>query len=72
MATKSRHGLVVTDQQARVLALLAEGQENKEAARVLGVTPYTFASHVGDILRRIEAKNRTHAVAIALRRGLIA
>jgi len=54
-----------------VLALLAEGYDNKEIARRLHVGPETVKTHVRNVLVALNARNRAHAVAIAFRSGLL-
>lgn len=55
----------------QVLALLAEGYGNKEIAQRLQVGPETVKTHLRNVLVALNARNRAHAVAIALRAGLI-
>lgn len=54
-----------------MLALLAEGYGNKEIAQRLQVGPETVKTHLRNVLVALNARNRAHAVAIALRAGLI-
>ena len=61
----------VTPRQLEVLRLLAQGLQNKEIADRLGVTERTVKFHVGAILNKLDAGNRTEAVATAAHRGLI-
>ncbi len=61
----------VTPRGLDVLRLLARGLQNKEIAEELGITERTVKFHVGTILNRLDAGNRTEAVTIALQRGLI-
>ena len=58
-------------QQLRVLRLISAGSNNREIGKELGVTEATIKYHVSEILARLEAKDRTDAVMIALRRGLL-
>lgn len=58
-------------QQLRVLRLVSEGRNNREIGEELGVTEATVKYHVSEILARLEAKDRTDAVMVALRRGLL-
>jgi DNA-binding NarL/FixJ family response regulator len=54
-----------------VLELVADGLRNKEIAYKLGVSEATVNSHVKHILEKLNATDRTQAVTIALRRGII-
>lgn len=58
-------------QQLRVLRLIFAGKNNREIGEDLGVTEATVKYHVSEILARLEARDRTEAVTIALRRGLL-
>ena len=55
-----------------VLRLIAAGNANKEIAAQLSITEETVKSHVTNILSKLAANDRTHAVTIALKRGIIA
>jgi PAS domain S-box-containing protein len=57
----------LTARQQEVLALVAEGLENRAIARRLVVSETTVKSHLREILRRLDAANRTEAVARYLR-----
>jgi DNA-binding NarL/FixJ family response regulator len=54
-----------------VLRLIAAGNANKQIAGRLGIAEDTVKSHVTNILSKLGANDRTHAVTTALRRGLI-
>ena len=62
----------VSPREREVLALLASGASNKAIARALGITERTAKFHVAAALARLRARNRSEAVSIALREGLIA
>lgn len=61
----------LTRRQREILQLLANGESATVAARELGVSEETVKSHTKNALARLGARNRTHAVAIALRECLI-
>jgi DNA-binding NarL/FixJ family response regulator len=63
--------VALTPREAEVLSLVARGFGNKEIGDVLGTASGTAKAHVQSILSKLGAKDRTHAVAIALRRGII-
>ena len=54
-----------------VLRLIATGNANKLIADQLAITEETVKSHVTNILSKLGANDRTHAVTIALKRGII-
>jgi len=63
--------VALTPREVEVLSLVARGLGNKEVGDILGTAPGTVKAHVQNILSKLDAKDRTHAVTIALRRGII-
>ena len=63
--------VVLTQREKQVVALLAEGASNKLIARRLGISVHTAKFHVAAILQKLGAVNRTDAIAIAMREGLV-
>jgi len=61
----------LTPRENEVLALLAEGLPNKVIATRLGISDQTAKFHVASICGKLGASNRTEAVRIAFRRGLV-
>ena len=61
----------LTPREQQVLELLAEGLPNKAIAARLGISDQTVKFHVASIASKLGATNRTEAVRIALRRGLL-
>jgi len=61
----------LTRRQREILQLLADGGSTSIAARELGLSEETVKTHTKNVLARLGARNRTHAVAIALRECLI-
>lgn len=61
----------LTERELEVLRLLMRGLQNKEIAGELVVTERTVKFHVSSILRKLGAGNRTEAVAIANKHGLV-
>ncbi|MCM3870698.1 MAG: response regulator transcription factor, partial [Pyrinomonadaceae bacterium] len=57
--------------EVRVLRLIAEGNSNKEIAALLSVTEDSVKGQVRNILSKLGANDRTHAVTIGLKRGII-
>ncbi len=57
--------------EVRVLRLIAEGNSNKEIAALLSVTEDSVKGQVRNILSKLGANDRTHAVTIAVKRGII-
>lgn len=71
VSRESPSDTALTPRELDVLRLLARGLQNKEIAIELGITGRTTKFHVGSLLRKLGAGNRTEAVAIAAQRGLI-
>lgn len=61
----------LSERERAVLRLVAEGRETDDIARELCYSPRTVASIVHDITNRFRLRNRAHAVAYALRAGLL-
>lgn len=61
----------LTRRQRQILQLLADGGSTTVAAEELQVSEETVRTHTKNILARLEARNRAHAVAIGLRESLI-
>jgi two-component system, NarL family, response regulator len=61
----------LTKRQREILQLLANGEPTTVAARELDLSEETIKTHTKNALARLGARNRTHAVAIALRESLI-
>ena len=61
----------LTPREVHVLRLVARGNANKEIAAQLSLTEDTVKSHIRNILSKLGAKDRTHAVAIGAKRGII-
>src|SRR5215204_2864815 len=61
----------LTERELEVLALLARGLSNKEIADAIGRTEATVKVHVLHVLSKLGVDDRTSAVTVALKRGLI-
>ncbi|WP_380784749.1 response regulator [Sphingomonas sp. R86521] len=61
----------LSDREVSVLALAAIGSSNRQIGARLGVSEETIKSHMKTIFQKLDAVDRTHAVALAARRGLI-
>lgn len=62
---------VLTKRQREILQLLADGLSTADTAKRLGVSAETVRTHAKGTLARLDARDRTHAVAIGFRTGLI-
>jgi DNA-binding NarL/FixJ family response regulator len=61
----------LTPRQTRVLALMAEGQDNAMIARSLLCSNHTVKNVIYDMMARLQVRNRAHAVACGVQSGLI-
>ena len=61
----------LTARELEVLTLVAAGNANKIVASQLGVSEETVKGHMKSILGKLNANDRTHAVTIALKRGIL-
>jgi DNA-binding NarL/FixJ family response regulator len=57
--------------EVEVLRLIASGNSNLAAAQALSITEETVKSHMKSIIAKLDANDRTHAVMIAVRRGIL-
>jgi len=61
----------LTCRELEVLRLIQEGNRNKQIADRLGIAETTVNFHIKNIVEKLHANDRTHAVTIAIRRGLL-
>jgi DNA-binding NarL/FixJ family response regulator len=61
----------LSQREHQVLQLIADGLENQAIANVLFVSVETVRTHVKSILRKLASRDRTHAVAVAFRSGVL-
>src|SRR5262249_11505297 len=61
----------LSPREIEVLREVAQGGGNQDVARRLGVTDDTIKTHMRNILSKLDATDRTQAVTIAVRRGII-
>ena len=65
------HDIPLTNRELQVLRHVALGLSNREIGRSLGISIETVKEHVQNILRKVDANDRTQAAVWAVRRGLI-
>jgi DNA-binding NarL/FixJ family response regulator len=61
----------LTGREISVVGLMASGMRNKEIAAELGISELTVEAHARNIFAKLNVKDRTLAVTVALRRGII-
>jgi DNA-binding NarL/FixJ family response regulator len=71
LARRNRDTYGLSDRELEVLQLLADGLSNKEIAARLYISVQTVKTHITHIFEKLGVRDRTEAVAAALRRGLV-
>lgn len=61
----------LSEREVEVLRMVAGGQTNREIAACLGISPHTVKEHTRALYRKLEVKNRAHAVRRAFDLGLL-
>jgi DNA-binding NarL/FixJ family response regulator len=56
----------LSPRELAILRFVAGGYSNKEIGKALGISDGTVKNHLSDILRKLEARDRTHAVLKAI------
>ena len=62
---------VLTEREIAILRLVAIGKANKQVASHLGLSEETIKGHLKNIFSKLDVADRTHAVTVAARRGII-
>lgn len=70
LASRER-GEILSEREREIVRLLVLGESNKQIGSALGITEETVKSHVKNILAKLQARDRTEAVTVALRRGIV-
>jgi DNA-binding NarL/FixJ family response regulator len=60
----------LTPREQEVVLLFAHGASAKSVSQILGLSHRTVESHASTIIRKLGARNRTHAVALAVHAGI--
>jgi DNA-binding NarL/FixJ family response regulator len=61
----------LTEREREILQLISDGCSNKEVSDKLFISIQTVKTHVAHIFGKLQAKDRAHAVAVALREGYL-
>jgi len=61
----------LTSRETQILSYIANGNSNKKIAYILQISEQTIKNHVSNILRKLNANDRAHAVVLAIRYGWI-
>jgi DNA-binding NarL/FixJ family response regulator len=64
-------GTRLSERETQVLRHVAKGMSDREIGKELDVAEETIKTHIGKILRKLGARNRTNAIYLAMRWGII-
>ena len=63
--------LPLTNREQEILRWIGNGKSNPDIATILNISPFTVKAHAKNVIIKLDATNRVHAVAKALCLGLI-
>ena len=69
---KEKVAAPLTYREIQILSYIANGSTNKQVAHILGISEQTIKNHVSAILRKLNANDRAHAVALAMQNNWVA
>ena len=69
--TRRLGGPEISARELEILKLVARGRGNKDIGEELGISLNTVRNHVAEIMGKLDAEDRTHAVTIAIQRGIL-
>ena len=61
----------LTDREITILKLIMQGYANSQISKKIYISIHTVKAHIASIMRKLNAKNRTNAVYIALKNNLL-
>ena len=61
----------LTEREITILKLIMQGYANSQISKKIFISIHTVKAHIGSIIRKLDAKNRTNAVYIALKNKLL-
>ena len=61
----------LTEREITILKLIMQGYANSQISKIIFISIHTVKAHIGSIIRKLDAKNRTNAVYIALKNNLL-
>jgi two-component system, NarL family, response regulator len=62
---------MLSDRERQVIAQMAKGKNNREIGAELSITEHTVRFHVNNVLSKLGANDRAHAIVLALRQGIV-
>ena len=61
----------LTEREITILKLITQGYDNLEISKTIFIIIYTVKAHISKIIKKLNAKNRTNAVYIAIKNNLL-
>ena len=61
----------LTEKELEILKLVTEGYANHEISKMIYLSSHTVKAHISSIIRKLEARNRTNAVTIAITNNIL-
>lgn len=55
---------VLTSRESEIIQLISQGYSNQQMAEKLNISKYTIDSHTSNIYRKLQVKNRSHALGV--------
>lgn len=71
LIAENLHDEALSQRELEVLRFVAQGMANKVVAVHLGIAEETVKAHMKNIMAKLSARDRTHAVVIAIKRGVL-
>jgi two-component system, NarL family, response regulator len=62
---------ILSDRERQVIDQMAKGKNNREIGAELNITEHTVRFHVNNVLSKLGANDRAHAIVLALRQGIV-
>lgn len=72
LARSNGNSTILSPREKEILNWIVQGKNTWEISMILRISERTVKFHINNIMKKLDAVNRTHAVAIALRDNLIA
>lgn len=66
-----KNNMHITRRELEALVLIGRGLKNKEVAKKLGVNVNTVRNHIWNVMQKLEATSRAHAIVLAVENGII-
>ncbi len=61
----------LTERETTILHLISQGYFNSEIGKKINISVHTVKAHISTIIRKLDARNRSHAIYIAMKNHLV-